>query len=453
MNTKKLPNNVDLTGQDPLYQKIILRQIQRTKKLVDTSKNISIDLETAISSSEALLRKLHKPLPIQPSPQPYKKMVVTKLRTWEEICYEAERDIHYKVSLNDILPESEVFAGLQKLQVIRERYDLDHKLDMLDWGIAGVAGLLAALIDIFLVKIPSSKGLLGGKDIAGGKLSDICRTQLKNLYTPEQIKRLEDEFWVPYDASTSRNLIKEVSGLGPRSHRFQSLGHDPILGFIFGVLDIMDGRFSAIDKTGKLIIQKIPNAPSGIGFFDALAKQLGHLKSDVSTSAGLPAPFMPLFQFLQIGNINGQTIGELSKAMYTKGYDFGHFLAMSIPVAVIEVTVRLFYFAKRMYEGHEFLNALPFDIPRQKRKPKLQTMLFTAHAVATAANAGKVLFLKNPLAINLPQWLLFVKYSYQQLKWSIFTKENERQEAVQEVLNDDWEHVNDQLKRGFEFKI
>ena len=106
-----------------------------------------------------------------------------------------------------------------------------------------------------------------------------------------------------------------------------------------------------------------------------------------------------------------------------------------------------------MYEGHEFLNALPFDIPRQKRKPKLQTMLFTAHAVATAANAGKVLFLKNPLAINLPQWLLFVKYSYQQLKWSIFTKENERQEAVQEVLNDDWEHVNDQLKRGFEFKI
>lgn len=78
--------------------------------------------------------------------------------------------------------------------------------------------------------------------------------------------------------------------------------------------------------------------------------------------------------------------------MYTKGYDFGHFLAMSIPVAIIEVVVRLFYFAKRLHEGYSFLDALPINIPGKSRKPKLQTMLFTAHTIATAANAGKVYF-------------------------------------------------------------
>ena len=321
---------------------------------------------------------------------------------------------------------------------------------MLDWGIAGGAGALAALVDIFLVQVPSSKGLLGGGGTQGGVLSDKIRKQLRNLYSPDQISQLENEFWVPYDASTSKKLAEKVAGLGPRSHRFQSLGHDPVLGFIFGVLDIMNGRFSAIDKTGKLIVQAIPGAPSGIGLFEAFATQLGHLKSDVATAAGLPAPFMPLFQFLQFGDIRGRTIGELSRTMYTKGYDFGHFLAMSIPVAIIEVVVRLFYFAKRLYEGHGFLDALPINIPGRPRKPKLQTMLFTAHAVATAANAGKVYFTMNPLGVNLPQWLWFIKSSYHQLKWIAWTKENERLALIQKKLDDDWQHVNDLLIESFE---
>ena len=217
-----------------------------------------------------------------------KKSTVTGLRTWEEILRAAERDIDYEVSLTDILPENEIFVGQQKLQAIRDRYNLEHRLDVLDWGIAGVAGTLAALVDIFLVQVPSS-----------------------NLYSPDQISQLEDEFWVPYDASTSRKLAEKVAGLGPRSHRFQPLGHDPVLGFIFGVQDIMKGRFSAIDKNGKLIVQAIPGAPSGIGLFEAFATQLGHLKSDIATAAGLPAPFMPLFQFLQFGNIDGRTVGAM----------------------------------------------------------------------------------------------------------------------------------------------
>lgn len=202
--------------------------------------------------------------------------------------------------------------------------------------------------------------------------------------------------------------------------------------------------------TGKLIVQAIPGAPSGIGLFEAFATQLGHLKSDVATAAGLPAPFMPLFQLLQFGDIRGRTIGELSRTMYTKGYDFGHFLAMSIPVAIIEVVVRLFYFAKRLHEGHGFLDALPINIPGRPRKPKLQTMLFTAHAVAAAANAGKVYFTMNPLGVNLPQLLWFIKSSYHQLKWIAWTKENERLALVQKNLDDDWQHVNDLLGESFE---
>jgi len=53
-------------------------------------------------------------------------------------------------------------------------------------------------------------------------------------------------------------------------------------------------------------------------------------------------------------------------------------------------------------------------------------MLFVAHTGATAANAGKIAFTQNPVAINYPEWLAFAKYSYIQLKWCLIEKPTKR---------------------------
>ena len=62
---------------------------------------------------------------------------------------------------------------------------------------------------------------------------------------------------------------------------------------------------------------------------------------------------------------------------------------------VSEVIVRLGYAVKRIKEGHSIRSSIPISLDR-KRHPKLATMLFIAHAGATAANAGKIYFTKNP---------------------------------------------------------
>ena len=49
-------------------------------------------------------------------------------------------------------------------------------------------------------------------------------------------------------------------------------------------------------------------------------------------------------------------------------------------------------------------------------------MLFIGHSAITAINAGKILYTKNPMAINYTQWILFAKYSYKQLKWALLKK-------------------------------
>ncbi len=448
-------NKIELTGHDQDFLKVLKLQKDKSESCLTAVEKSNKKADDAIASSEALLKSLGIASPGVATDRKPENVVLpskeVKLRSWEEIMQEANEEVPQEVSITDILSAEDIAKSNSRIDAIRQKYDLDHKLDALDWGIAGIAGAISALVDIFLVQIPSSAGHLGGQATKGGWLSDKIRDRLKNMYTPKEIETLANKFKVPYDPSTSKNLAKKVAGLGPTVHRFHSLGHDPILGFIFGVRDIMQGKFTAIDKFGKVIVQDIPGANKGIGLFKAIWFQFGHLKSDIGTPAGLPAPFMPLFQLLQFGDINGRTIGELSRTMYAKGYDFGHFLAMSIPVMIIEVVVRVCYFAKRLHEKHSFMDSIPFDLPGRRRQPKLQTMLFTAHTIATAVNAGKAYLMHNPLAINLPQWQWYAKVAFSQLRWVLFTKEAERLEIVQEVIDKDWQHVNDELAKGWTF--
>jgi hypothetical protein len=44
-----------------------------------------------------------------------------------------------------------------------------------------------------------------------------------------------------------------VSGLHPEWHRVQTFGHDPLLGLIIGVADLMRATGTYIDMKGKIV--------------------------------------------------------------------------------------------------------------------------------------------------------------------------------------------------------
>jgi hypothetical protein len=157
---------------------------------------------------------------------------------------------------------------------------------------------------------------------------------------------------------------------------------------------------------------------------------------------------MGLFNLFQFGKIGEEklNIAEIVQGMYYEGYDFRHFWSMSIPVMLIEVIVRISYCIKRIKEGHTLKEALPVGLNREK-KPKPATMLWIAHSVSTAANAGKILFTKNPLAINYPQWVSFAKYSIKQLKWVLHDKPELRYKYVQGFIDEEWQDINGTLEK------
>ena len=428
------------------YQSQQLHEIDNN--IDDSQKNI----EESILKSEAILKKYGKKVNQINSIKPQRQNIcLPKLRSWNVIVTEAETKIDSPALMTDLLSPDEIELVEQKISLLRGEFNEIHKLDKLDWTICGVAGILAALVDIFLIQMPAHRGFLGSKASDGGPLANWIKQKINNTLSPEEITQLEKENWVPYDPSTSKGLFSKIEGLGPTTHRYQSLGHDPILGFIIGVRDILNKTFTAIDKNGNLIIQEVDIKDSsiiGMNLFEALGRVLGHLQSDIATPSGLPVPLMPLFQFLQFGNIgkSGYTIGEISRIMYRNGYDFRHFLAMSISPLLIEVIVRLGYFGKRIYENNSFLDSIPFELPMSDRKPKLKTMLFSAHLVATAANAGKVTIGQNPLMINYSQWVAFFRYAIPQLKWVLLDKENKKFQYLQSRINQDWQDIDRNLE-------
>ena len=310
---------------------------------------------------------------------------------------------------------------------------------------------MSAAVDILLVGIPQK----GPDGLSAGTLANYVRAYFEKKFPEDEMEKLANskESKVPFDAQDNRNTKEYVQGLSAYYHRLLSLGHDPVLGFIVGVFDIMTGRMTTIDKAGKVVSQVMENYSNRTesSLFAALAKQIIHFKSDITTSMGLPAPLMGLFNLLQFGSIGEeeQTIAEIVQGMYYEGYDFIHFCSLSLPVMITEVIVRLGYAAKRIKEGHTVKESIPVSLNRDKH-PKLATMLFIAHAGATAANAGKSYFTQNPMSINYPQWVAFAKYSYSQLKWAVINKPDAQNAYVLGKINEELYRVIDSTDALFD---
>lgn len=373
------------------------------------------------------------------------------IRPWNEVFAEADRFVSGECDIKSIFTEEELQQNTEAIHLMNIEFNQIHRLDKVDVAIGALAGMVGSAVDTLMVGIPqkTSEGL------KAGPLSNYIRDYFDRKFPEEEMQKLANskESKVPFDAQDNRHTTIRVEGLSAYYHRLLQLGHDPVLGFVFGVADILTGRMTTIDKNGKVVSQVMENYAERkeTEIFKALAKQIAHFKSDVTTSMGLPVPFMSLFNLLQFGNIGeyDQTIAEIVQGMYYEGYDFIRFCSMSIPTMLVEVIVRMGYAFKRISEGYSIKDSIPVSLNREKH-PKLATMLFLGHSAATAVNAGKVTFSENPMAINYPQWIAFTKYSYSQLKWAVMEKPSMREAYVSGKIYEEMQKVFDEVEKTFE---
>lgn len=436
-------------GMEQEINKVLVHHSVMLKEIQEKRKQAS---QFDTSAAEKILKSRGYDLPPRKdSVAPLNKRRVVVVRPWNEILEEADKFVVGECEIESIFTEEELQQNKEAIRLMNEEFNQIHHLDKVDVAIGALAGMVGAAVDILMVGIPEKTP----EGLKAGPLSNYIRDYFDRKFPEEEMQKLANskESKVPFDAQDNRHTTIRVEGLSAYYHRLLQLGHDPVLGFVFGVADILTGRMTTIDKTGKVVSQVMENYADRkeTEIFRALAKQIAHFKSDVTTSMGLPAPFMSMFNLLQFGNIGeyDQTIAEIVQGMYYEGYDFIHFCSMSVPAMLVEVIVRIGYAFKRINEGHTIKDSIPVALNREKH-PKLATMLFLGHSAATAVNAGKVAFTENPMAINYAQWIAFTKYSYSQLKWAIIERPAMKDAYVTGKIYEELKEVFDEVDNTFE---
>lgn len=193
---------------------------------------------------------------------------------------------------------------------------------------------------------------------------------------------------VPYDAIQKGVHVSGTTGLSGTTHRYRTLGHDPLLGWVFGTANIMTNSLTKYDfetyqVRNMTIIRHYPLGVAGMLersvkyamdepmlLITAIARQAIHFGSDYFTRQGLPMPM--------ISTVNN----ELAKDMLTKwNIDMWSITRGAAMAAFINQLIAIIH--GLFYEGTT-------DMDRKLYEVRTRKILSYSNAVAASSNVAVV---------------------------------------------------------------
>ena len=370
----------------------------------------------------------------------------------EAICNEAEAAFPGNAKLEDILTPDDWEAVDKRVADHIGNFNARYALDRWDYAIAGGCGLFAAMLDLLFVSAPAMPTIKWMKDM-DGVFNRGVQQAFNRLLPPDVSKELSKLNAIGgADSSTVAQLLgAPPRTLNPTNHRLRSLSHDPILGFLFGVLDMQRGTCTVVEDGGLKIYQTTKESVSD-GLFPLLGRLFGHLLSDVNAPSanqnrgmGIPAPFMGVLRMFDSLPVGDSDLGRQIEYMYVKGYDFRQFVVTSIPVLIMEVMMRVFYAVKQVKLAGAPLGEALMDTMPMKMNPRFRMMLAMAYGTVTAVNGAKVHITENILNLNYAMWLGLVWNGFHAVKWALLERNLKLWQEVERKEIEALERVVDQI--------
>ncbi|HEL9629771.1 TPA: hypothetical protein U0K61_000910 [Streptococcus suis] len=169
--------------------KVLKYQQQELVGLEKQSQADTKRLDQRISTSEELLISLGYQLPSKAKMTEYKegqigsKKELTVL-SWEQLVEKANQQVQDEIVFEDILTADEIAENREVLKALNAEYKAIYSLDTFDILLGVGSGILASLVDILLIGMPT-------KSADAGPLANYVRDRFKAVFPPGEMANLE----------------------------------------------------------------------------------------------------------------------------------------------------------------------------------------------------------------------------------------------------------------------
>lgn len=249
------------------------------------------------------------------------KKIKSRHLNYDELRDRAHKAGYIDSAISDILSPEEIHEAEMDLKRINNDFQEKTRLTSLDIGFLIVAVAMQVVRQYLLMPLMMNRpNASEGARLMEERYGKYGKMTGRYYYATEQT--IIGQKKVPFDviAGSKEKGIKNGKGLDGNSHRFYSLGHDPVLGYIFGTANIVtntvtwwNGASNHIrykkNRQGVSVPMIIENASTDKVFsytvnrfredngkriiMEAIVKEYLHLKSDMTTD-GLPLPFLQM---------------------------------------------------------------------------------------------------------------------------------------------------------------
>lgn len=351
---------------------------------------------------------------------------------WDILLQKAEKEVTGEVLLEDILSSEEITRAYNELEEIdkefSKRTSIINQTDLNFLAVATALQVTKTLLFPYFAK----KGKYGEsfdeseRLIHNDKSIEKAHREANDSFRDKYSETHGKGYWInilyqtpPYDITKgSKELEINMEG---KYHRLHTLGHDPILGWIFGTANILTdvitmnnfqsyrverkpnmritGEKVRIDKLFEESYQVIK--ADYLNLLAAIFAQAQHLKSDVYTKVGLPVPLLASFNETFASNLYKKQYDALCFSRDAKIVTTSYIASMFIDMIIGSVH-SLF---RSEYEEKELYSV------------RTRKILLISNTIASTSSILNAYITKNPKKLDIGSLLLTVTHLFADVRF------------------------------------
>lgn len=354
------------------------------------------------------------------------------IESWDTILQEANARIPEPVELEDLLTAEEINAAFLEADRINEEFSrktsIFNKTDLIFLAVATALQTVKSLLYPYIAQNFGYGKSFDASVREDHKFFEKEHRESAKKFRDKHQKKHQNGEWieiafrsVPYDAIKGSKNVLDV-GLNGNDHRLRTLGHDPVLGWIFGTSNILTDTMTLNTfqtyrvSRNPLSVTPIQVTPvtlfneafemikaDKMNLISALFAQAAHFKSDVYSKKGLPVPIL--------STLNESFATELYKSQYdslcfTRD---AKFVAGSAAISILfDMIIGII---------HSFFYDPEVDSDKKIYEVRTRKILLISNIIASSSSVVAACITENPKQLDIGSLLVTTTHLFSDLRF------------------------------------